>query len=134
MSRSPGAALSRAAVIAARKVSPDELERAAKALECRVEREVYYARVVNVEDVVLNGWVYDLEVPEHHNFVAGGVLAHNTVSTGRALANRAVTTRRLRAMVVAEGGCSASGTTSLCSAPRAADCRRWHPIWRAGNR
>jgi len=103
MSRSPGAALSRTAVIAARKVSPDELEQTATALERRAERQVFYARVVSVDDVVLNGWVYDLEVAEHHNFVAGGMLAHNTVTTGRALANRAVTTRRLRAMVVAEG-------------------------------
>lgn len=32
-----------------------------------------------MEPVWLEGWVYDFEVPEHHSYVAGGMLAHNTV-------------------------------------------------------
>jgi SNF2 family DNA or RNA helicase len=45
----------------------------------RASREVFYPRIVSVEDVDYTGWVYDFEVAEHHNFVAGGMLCHNTV-------------------------------------------------------
>jgi SNF2 family DNA or RNA helicase/intein/homing endonuclease len=45
----------------------------------RADREVFYARITSVEDVDYTGWVYDFEVEEHHNFVAGGMLCHNTV-------------------------------------------------------
>ena len=41
--------------------------------------EVHYARVVAVDEVDYDGWVYDFDVPEHHNYVAGGALMHNTV-------------------------------------------------------
>jgi SNF2 family DNA or RNA helicase len=49
------------------------------ALAWRAGSEVHFARVVAVEDVHHTGWVYDFEVAEHHNFVAGGMLCHNTV-------------------------------------------------------
>ncbi|MCP2323756.1 intein/homing endonuclease [Hamadaea flava] len=45
----------------------------------RAASEVHYARVVEIEEVEYTGWVYDFEVEEHHNFVAGGMLCHNTV-------------------------------------------------------
>ncbi|MFI5066447.1 MAG: SNF2-related protein, partial [Streptosporangiales bacterium] len=45
----------------------------------RLSRDVFYARIVSVEEVDYTGWVYDFEVAEHHNFVAGGMLCHNTV-------------------------------------------------------
>jgi hypothetical protein len=45
----------------------------------RAESEVFYARITSVEDVDYTGWVYDFEVEEHHNFVAGGMLCHNTI-------------------------------------------------------
>ena len=45
----------------------------------RVNRDAFYARIVSVEDVDHDGWVYDFEVAEHHNFVAGGMICHNTV-------------------------------------------------------
>jgi len=44
-----------------------------------LEREVFYARIVSVEEVDYDGWVYDFEVEEHHNFVAAQMLCHNTV-------------------------------------------------------
>ncbi|GAB4504809.1 MAG: hypothetical protein Fur0043_18030 [Anaerolineales bacterium] len=44
-----------------------------------IEREVFYARIVSVQDVEYDGWVYDFEVEEHHNFVAAQMLCHNTV-------------------------------------------------------
>ena len=49
------------------------------ALAWRAGSEVRFAEVVSVEDVHHTGWVYDFEVAEHHNFVAGGMLCHNTV-------------------------------------------------------
>jgi nucleotide-binding universal stress UspA family protein len=52
---------------------------AAMDLAERADREVFCARIVSVEDVDYTGWVYDFEVEEHHNFVAGGMLCHNTV-------------------------------------------------------
>jgi SNF2 family DNA or RNA helicase len=62
----------------------DRLERADLAamrdiLAERVNREVYYPRIVSIEEMDYAGWVYDFEVAEHHNFVAGGMLCHNTV-------------------------------------------------------
>jgi hypothetical protein len=41
--------------------------------------EVFWERVEAVEEVDYEGWVYDFEVPEHHSFVAEGVLCHNTI-------------------------------------------------------
>src|SRR5262249_21206030 len=55
----------------------------------RAAGEVFYARIVEIEDVDYNGWVYDFEIDEHHNFVAGGVLCHNTVQLLAAIANDA---------------------------------------------
>ena len=46
----------------------------------RINRDVLYVRVKAVETVALDGWVYDLEVPGIHNYVAGGMLCHNTAS------------------------------------------------------
>jgi ATP-dependent exoDNAse (exonuclease V) alpha subunit len=44
----------------------------------RIEREIFYATVVSVEDVWLDEDVYDFEVTGPHNYVAAGVLCHNT--------------------------------------------------------
>lgn len=56
------------------------LEDVRQQLARRASREVFYPTVENVEEVRLNGWVYDLEVAEHHNYVAGGIITHNTSS------------------------------------------------------
>ena len=45
-----------------------------------VAEEVLYDRVISVEDVWLDEYVYDFEVEEHHNYVAGGMICHNTQS------------------------------------------------------
>jgi SNF2 family DNA or RNA helicase len=37
------------------------------------------ARIEAVEVLRYRGWVYDLEVAEHHNFLAAGVFCHNTI-------------------------------------------------------
>ena len=50
----------------------------ADCLEQRIAQDVFYLTVERIEEVDYDGWVYDFEIPEHHNFVAGGMLAHNT--------------------------------------------------------
>ncbi|WP_203717523.1 SNF2-related protein [Asanoa siamensis] len=50
-------------------------------LDRRTNQDVFYARVISVEDLDYDGYVYDFEVAEHHNFVAGGMLCHNTAQT-----------------------------------------------------
>jgi hypothetical protein len=47
-------------------------------LRQRTDREVFYARVTAVEPVWIDDWVYDFEIEESHNYVAGGMLTHNT--------------------------------------------------------
>jgi intein/homing endonuclease len=42
-------------------------------------QEVFYCKIKSVEEVEYDGWVYDFEVAEHHNFVANNILCHNTV-------------------------------------------------------
>ncbi|HEY2575466.1 MAG TPA: SNF2-related protein [Streptosporangiaceae bacterium] len=61
------------------RLEPDYLETVRDILAERIDREVFYARVVSVEEVDYTGWVYDFEVAEHHNFVAGGMICHNTI-------------------------------------------------------
>jgi hypothetical protein len=61
------------------RLQPDDLGAMRDILAERTGREVFYPRIVSVEDVDYTGWVYDFEVAEHHNFVAGGMLCHNTV-------------------------------------------------------
>jgi SNF2 family DNA or RNA helicase len=61
------------------KLQSDDLGAMRDILAERASREVFYPRIVSVEDVDYTGWVYDFEVAEHHNFVAGGMLCHNTV-------------------------------------------------------
>jgi superfamily II DNA or RNA helicase len=50
-------------------------------LVARVARDVHYARVVSVEEFHYTGYVYDFEVTTHHNYIAGGMLCHNTAQT-----------------------------------------------------
>jgi intein/homing endonuclease len=48
-------------------------------LQHLLDQEVYYCRIKVIEDIEYNGWVYDFEVKEHHNFVANNILCHNTI-------------------------------------------------------
>jgi len=40
---------------------------------------VDYCRIKGIEAIQYNGWVYDFEVEQHHNYVANNILCHNTV-------------------------------------------------------
>ncbi len=42
-------------------------------------KEILYSKIENIEEIDYEGWVYDFEVEEHHNFVANNIICHNTV-------------------------------------------------------
>ncbi|HTL87795.1 MAG TPA: SNF2-related protein, partial [Leptolyngbya sp.] len=44
-----------------------------------LDQEVFYCRIEKIEDIDYEGWVYDFEVEQHHNFVANHILCHNTI-------------------------------------------------------
>lgn len=48
-------------------------------LQGLLDQEVFYCQIQAIEDVEYEGWVYDFEVSEHHNFVANNILCHNTI-------------------------------------------------------
>ncbi|MGD1918801.1 MAG: SNF2-related protein, partial [Pleurocapsa sp.] len=48
-------------------------------LQSLLDREVFYCRIKSIELIDYQGWVYDFEVPVHHNFVANNIVCHNTV-------------------------------------------------------
>ncbi len=50
-------------------------------LQHLLDQEVFFCRIAAVEDVHYEGWVYDFEVEQHHNFVANNILCHNTIQT-----------------------------------------------------
>src|SRR5215510_5113275 len=51
-------------------------------------QEVFYCKIKSVEEVDYDGWVYDFEVAEHHNFIANNILCHNTVQVLALLEDR----------------------------------------------
>jgi SNF2 family DNA or RNA helicase len=59
----------------------DKLYLAAKKQELQnlLDREVFYCRIKSIEEIDYQGWVYDFEVPVHHNFVANNIICHNTI-------------------------------------------------------
>ena len=78
----------RAATIA--RVDTRKVRALAARLAQRVSGDVLYARIVEIEEVDYDGWVYDFEVAGKQNFVAGGMLAHNTSMLYRLLMHRAL--------------------------------------------
>jgi len=42
--------------------------------------ELNFAKILSIEEFDYEGWVYDLEIEEHHNYIANGILTHNTCS------------------------------------------------------
>ncbi|AFZ12281.1 helicase domain protein [Crinalium epipsammum PCC 9333] len=52
-----------------------------KSLQRLLELEVFYCQIDEIEEIDYQGWVYDFEVSEHHNFVANNILCHNTIQT-----------------------------------------------------
>jgi len=48
-------------------------------LQHLLDQEVYYCKIKQIEEAEYDGWVYDFEVEDHHNFVADNILCHNTI-------------------------------------------------------
>src|SRR5215475_12900933 len=71
---------------------PQKQSRLEEICECQNNTEVFYCKIKSVEEVDYEGWVYDFEVAEHHNFIANNILCHNTVQVLALLEER----RRLR--------------------------------------
>lgn len=42
---------------------------------------INWCSIKSVEEIPFHGYVYDLSVPETHNYIANGVITHNTVQT-----------------------------------------------------
>lgn len=40
-----------------------------------------FSAITAIEPLPYTGWVYDLEIAGHHNFLAGGIVCHNTIQT-----------------------------------------------------
>jgi len=49
-------------------------------LQKLIDQDVHYVKIESIEEVPYEGWVYDLEVEEDHNYVAENILCHNTAS------------------------------------------------------
>lgn len=58
-----------------------ELQHTRQSLAQLAEQDVFYSKIVAVEEELYEGWVYDFEVAEHHNFVANNIICHNTIQT-----------------------------------------------------
>jgi intein/homing endonuclease/DNA polymerase III delta prime subunit len=48
-------------------------------LDDQLEKEVCYVPIKSIETHRHNDYVYDLEILEHHNYVAEGMICHNTI-------------------------------------------------------
>ncbi|MFV2178343.1 SNF2-related protein [Actinomadura sp. LOL_016] len=70
------------------------LQRIRDRLESRAVREVFYSTVTSVEEVDYEGCVYDFEVADHHNYIAEGMVCHNTAQTLALLTAERETARR----------------------------------------
>ena len=55
-----------------------QLRRGIASLDRRAAAPLVYEEVASIEEVEYSGWVYDFAVEGTHNFVAEGVLCHNT--------------------------------------------------------
>ena len=56
------------------------IKKSSDELKFESEKEIIYAKIVKIERVKYNGYVYDLEIKDVHNYVAENFIAHNTCS------------------------------------------------------
>lgn len=50
-----------------------------QSLQNLLNQEVFFCKIESIEDIDYEGWVYDFEVAENHNFVANNIICHNTI-------------------------------------------------------
>ena len=62
-------------------LNAQQLNLTRESLQSLLDREVFYCEIEAIEDVEYDGWVYDFEVSDRHNFVANNILCHNTIQT-----------------------------------------------------
>ncbi|MEM8828948.1 MAG: SNF2-related protein [Cyanobacteria bacterium P01_G01_bin.19] len=48
-------------------------------LQNLLDSEILYCPIKSIEEIDYEGWVYDFEIPVHHNFVANNIICHNTI-------------------------------------------------------
>ncbi|MGL5871732.1 MAG: SNF2-related protein [Xenococcaceae cyanobacterium] len=58
-----------------------KLELTREKLQGLVDKEVFYCPIKSIEEIDYDGWVYDFEISQHHNFVANNIICHNTIQT-----------------------------------------------------
>ncbi len=63
------------------KLDREYLQKIRQQLQSMLDKEVFYCPIKSIEEIYYEGWVYDFEVAEHHNFVANNIICHNTVQT-----------------------------------------------------
>lgn len=61
-------------------IDRDHVAQMAAEVGRRIDEEVRFVRVRSVEEFDYDGFVYDFEVAGPHNYVAGGMLCHNTAT------------------------------------------------------
>ncbi|BAY93448.1 MULTISPECIES: SNF2-related protein [unclassified Tolypothrix] len=61
------------------RIDVQQLSLTQQSLQRLLDQEVFYCKIENIEDIDYEGWVYDLEVRENHNFVANNIICHNTI-------------------------------------------------------
>lgn len=49
-------------------------------LQQLIDQNVHYVTIADIKEIDYDGWVYDLEVEDYHNYVAENILCHNTGS------------------------------------------------------
>lgn len=77
-----------------------KLQKIATKLEDFINSDLVYIKVSSVSKMIYEGYVYDLEVAENHNFIANNVLVHNTI-TAMAYAEAR---QYQRVLVICQGG------------------------------
>ncbi|WP_217924499.1 AAA family ATPase [Miltoncostaea oceani] len=64
---------------------------------------IEWRRIAAVEEIRLEGWVYDLEVAEHHNYLAAGIVTHNTQALKQYTVERGIGLRVIQPAHLSQG-------------------------------
>jgi len=76
---------------------------------------ISYFPITEIEEFEYEGWVYDIEVAAHHNYIANGVCSHNTASTNTLI--KAAAEEGLRVLLAAPTGKAARRMRELTGQP-----------------
>ncbi|MDE1816284.1 MAG: hypothetical protein KGI11_06975 [Thaumarchaeota archaeon] len=68
-------------------ISSDKIALSTETFDCShsnqilVSKSIYWCPIESMHSIEFSGYVYDLSVPETHNYIANGIITHNTVQT-----------------------------------------------------